>query len=61
MRTWLLLAWTLASKSNISEEYSQEKGMIAASDIAAAANDGTLTTQMIEHILNDNGIIFIHH
>lgn len=34
--------------------------MIAASDIAAAANDGTLTTQMIEHILNDNGIIFIN-
>lgn len=60
MRTWLLLAWSEAAKADIANAYTAEKGLIAASDISRAANNGTLTTMKLKEILNDNGIIFQH-
>jgi len=60
MRTWLLLAWSEATKSVIDKPYFTESGLVAASKISKAANDGTLTTSMLKEILNDNGIIFRH-
>lgn len=60
MRTWLLLAWSEAAKSDIASKYSPESGHNAASEISRAANDGALTTSMLKDILNNNGIIFRH-
>lgn len=58
MRTWLLLAWSEAAKAEISRPYTRESGLAAASRIAQAANDGTLTTTVLKETLNENGIIF---
>lgn len=60
MRTWLLLAWSEAAKTHIEAPYTHESGLTAASEIAQAANDGSLTTSMLNEILNRNGIIFRH-
>lgn len=60
MRTWLLLAWSEAAKTEIVNPYTSENGLIAASEISRAANEGTLTTSMLKEILNNNGIIFRH-
>lgn len=60
MRTWLLLAWAEAAKTEIEETYSQEKGLRAATEIARLANDGSLNVSSLKEILNKNGIIFRH-
>ena len=60
MRTWLLLAWSEANKSDLPTPYTPESGLIAASELSIAANDGTLTTSLLKDILNRNGIIFCH-
>lgn len=59
MRTWLLLACSEATKSEIAEEYTPEKGMEAAVQIARMANGKVLTPLTIKEILNRNGIIYI--
>jgi len=60
MRTWLLLAWSEVSKIDISETYTSDKGQFAALEIAKMANNGTITTDKIRGILNQNGIIYKH-
>jgi len=60
MRTWLLLAWSEATKSAIVNPYTSERGLIASSEISRAANNGELTTLILKEILNNNGIIFLH-
>lgn len=60
MRTWLLLAWSEATKITINENYSSEKARYAASLIGSQANEGILSIQSIKDILNNNGIIFAH-
>lgn len=60
MRTWLLLAWSEASRAEIAEPYSPDKGFEAASQIAGIANNGGITTEIIKEILNSNGIIYVH-
>lgn len=60
MRTWLLLAWSEAAKSDIDKPYTAESGLKAASEISKAANEGILTSVMLKDILNNNGIIFCH-
>lgn len=59
MRTWLLLAWSEAIKTQITEVYSPEKGLEAANKIAESANAGMLTTDVLKDTLNKNGIIYI--
>lgn len=60
MRTWLLLAWSEAAKTDIANPYTSDSGLTAASEISQAANNGELTTGKLEEILNHNGIIFRH-
>ena len=60
MRTWLLLAWSEAAKSDIYKSYSPDSCLLAATDIAKAANENTLTVTGLKDILNNNGIIFCH-
>lgn len=60
MLTWLMLAWCEASKSTVSNPYTHEGALLAASRIAKAANGGSLTTKHLAEILNDCGIIFRH-
>lgn len=59
MRTWLLLAWSEATKAEITEVYSSEKGLEAARHIAELANKGVLTPAFLKDTLNKNGIIYI--
>lgn len=59
MRTWLLLAWSEATKANIENEYTPEKGLEAAIQIAKMANGKVLTLSSLKEILNRNGIIYI--
>jgi len=59
MRTWLLLAWSEAIKTQITEIYSQEKGLEAANRIAELANAGIITPASLKDTLNKNGIIYI--
>lgn len=60
MRTWLLIAWSEAMKTELQAHYSPEKGMEAAVQIAKMANERTLTTSLLAEILNEHGIIYIH-
>lgn len=60
MRTWLLIAKSEATKAEIAEAYSEEKGLFAATEIAQKANQGILTPTLIKDILNKNGIIYVH-
>lgn len=60
MRTWLLLARTEATKADIVADYTPEKGLVAAADIARMANEKTLTPGYLKKVLNDNGIIYLH-
>lgn len=59
MRTWLLLAWSEASRSILDAEYNPVNGEIAASEISEMANAGNLNIVKIKDILNKNGIIYI--
>lgn len=59
MRTWLLLAWSEATKASIENDYTQEKGVEAAIQIAKMANEKVLTLGSLKEILNRNGIIYI--
>lgn len=59
MRTWLLMAWSEAIKSQLSEMYSPQKGLEAAKEIAKSANAGIITTAFLKDTLNKNGIIYI--
>lgn len=58
MRTWLLLAWAESTKTKIDQEYSPEKGLQAAFEIARMTNDRTISIQSLKEILNKNGIIY---
>lgn len=60
LRTWLLLARSEAGKTEIDNPYTPESGLMAASAIAQAANNGELTFRKLQEILNSNGIIFLH-
>ncbi len=60
MRTWLLLAWSETRKDELVQPYAPANAELAASAIARAANDGSLTTARLKEILNENGIIFRH-
>lgn len=60
MRTWLLMAWSEASKSCITEEYTPAKALKAAEQLAGMANGKVITPAAIKEILNRNGIIYIH-
>lgn len=60
MRTWLLLAWSEAAKTDIPNPYTPEGELIAAQEISDAANKGILTTSMLNEILTNYGIIFRH-
>lgn len=60
MRTWLLLAWSEASNAVIEDQYSPEKGMEAAIQIARMANEKVLSPASLKETLNKNGIIYIH-
>lgn len=60
MRTWLLLAWSEASNAVIENQYSPEKGMEAAIQIARMANEKVLSPASLKETLNKNGIIYIH-
>lgn len=59
MRTWLLLAWAEANKAEIAEEYTPEKGLYAAREIARMANEKNLSLNSLKEILNKNGIIYL--
>lgn len=59
MRTWLLLAWSEATRTEITEDYTLEKGMEAAMQIARMANEKVLSAVSLKEILNKNGIIYI--
>lgn len=59
MRTWLLLAWSEVIKTEVTETYCPEKGVEAANQIAALANAGRITTDVLKDTLNKNGIIYI--
>lgn len=59
MRTWLLLAWSEATKANIKNVYTSEKGLEAAIQIARMANEKKLTITTLKETLNRNGIIYI--
>lgn len=58
MRTWLLLAWSEATKANIANDYTPEKGWEAATQIAKMANEKVLTISALKEVLNRNGIIY---
>lgn len=58
MRTWLLLAWCEAAKLHLEVPYSKQLALVAASEIASAANASTLTVATLKDILNRSGIIF---
>lgn len=60
MRTWLLIAWSEATRADIPEGYSPEKGLEAANRIAQMANKRELTPHSLEETLNSNGIVYIH-
>ncbi|MDE7074313.1 MAG: HigA family addiction module antidote protein [Odoribacter sp.] len=60
MRTWLLLAWSEATKAQIPLPYAPGNGIIAATEIARLANACTLTTDKIREILNRQGIIYLN-
>lgn len=60
MRTWLLLAWSESVKAFIDEDYTSEKGLDAALQIARKANEKTIDPAAIKEILNSSGIIYIH-
>ena len=60
MRTWLLMAGSMASKVVVDDDYSPEKGMLAAGQIAGLANSGELSLSSIEQVLNSSGIIYVH-
>ena len=60
MRTWLLLAWSEASKADIADEYAPEKALLAAAQIAKRANEKELSLDSLKEILNKNGIIYLH-
>lgn len=59
MRTWLLIAWSEATKAYIENVYTPEKGLEAAIQIAKMANVKALTLDKLKEILNRNGIIYI--
>lgn len=59
MRTWLLLAWSEATKAEISDDYTPEKALIAANQIAGMANNKELSPNSLKEILNQNGIIYL--
>lgn len=59
MRTWLLLARSEALKAKIVEEYTSEKGLLAATQIAGMANGKTASPVAIAETLRRNGIIYI--
>lgn len=58
MRTWLLLAWSEATKTEIQNTYTPEKGLDAAVQIARMANEKVLSPASLKEILNKNGIIY---
>ena len=60
MRTWLLLAWSEATNAVIENQYSPEKGLEAAIQIARMANEKVLSPASLKETLNKNGIIYIH-
>lgn len=59
MRTWLLLARSESLKAEIVEEYTKEKGLAAATQIARMANEKTVSPASIAEALRRNGIIYI--
>ncbi len=60
MRTWLLLAWSEASRAEIAESYTPEKGLEAALSIARKANEKSLSPSSLKEMLNKNGIAYLH-
>lgn len=60
MRTWLLLAWSAASKTELDTTFNRDNCTLAASGIAELANKSSLTTDKIQSILNSYGIIYLH-
>lgn len=58
MLTWLLLAWCEAEKAELSAPYRTENCLTAAGEIARAANDGKLSLDLVQTILNRNSIVF---
>lgn len=60
MRTWLLLAWGEAHKTVVTQEYTPEKGLEAATRIAELANRNALTSSALKEALNQSGIVYLH-
>ncbi len=60
MRTWLLLAHSEVSKCKIDTTYTPKLGMRAAKEIARLANEGTITIDKIQEVLNGCGIVYKH-
>ena len=60
MRTWLLLAWSAASKAELNTSFNRDNCTLAASEISDLANSSTLTTEKIQSILNSYGIVYLH-
>ena len=60
MRTWLLLAWSEASKSDLNIKYKKGNAQEGAIEIAKLANEGNVSIETIRDILNLKGIIFKH-
>lgn len=60
MRTWLFVAHCKAEQTSASGTYTDDSAESAASEIAAEANAGRLTTAKIQSILGRHGIGYVH-
>lgn len=60
MRTWLVMNWYSLSKISVPNEYVQGNALLAAADIAKHANSLSLSPSVIEEILNNYGIAYVH-
>lgn len=59
MQTWLLLNWLETSKAKTQTSYEKGSGFKAADEIAAMANDRTISIQKIKGCLNQHGILYV--
>ena len=60
MRTWLLLAWSAASRAELNTPFERDNCALAASEISKQVNNSSLTAEKIQSILNSYGIIYLH-
>ena len=59
MQTWLLLNWLETSKAQTQSSYEKGNGFKAADEIAAMANDRTLSIESIKDCLDKYGILYV--